>query len=83
MQATADSKTVKIKGPGIARGVVMLGRVSREFPSKVISRCPAIRLAVSRTQSVIGRIRFLVSSINTMKDIRAFGVPCGTRCASM
>lgn len=83
IQATADSKTVKIKGAGMAKGTMMLGRANKEFPSRVISRCPAIRLAVSRTQSVIGRIRFLVNSINTMKDIRAFGVPCGTKCASM
>lgn len=49
-----------------------------EFPSSVIRRCPAIRLAVNRTHSVRGRIRFLDSSIITMKGMRAVGVPCGS-----
>jgi len=50
----------------------------KEFPSSVIRRCPAIRLAVSRTHSVRGRIKFLDSSIITMKGMRAVGVPCGS-----
>lgn len=32
---------------------------------------------------MIGRIIFLVSSIITMKDMRANGVPCGRRCDNM
>jgi hypothetical protein len=49
------------------------------FPSRDMSRCPAIMLAVSRTHRVMGRIRILVISIRTMKFIKAVGVPCGTR----
>jgi hypothetical protein len=51
----------------------------KEFPNRESKRCPAIKFAVSRTQSVIGRIKLLVSSIITMKDMRARGVPCGRR----
>jgi len=36
--------------------------------------------AVSRTHNVMGRIRFLVISIRTIKFISGVGVPCGTRC---
>jgi len=49
------------------------------LPKRVIKRCPAIRLAVSRTQRVIGRIMFLVISITTIKDIKAIGVPWGNK----
>lgn len=40
-------------------------------------------LAASRTARVPGRITFLIVSINTIKGIRAPGVPWGTRCANM
>jgi len=60
----------------------MLRLVSR-FPRRVIRRCPAIRFAVSRTHRVIGRIRFLVSSIKTINIMRAVGVPCGSRWESI
>jgi len=53
------------------------------FLNKVRSRCPAIRFAVSRTHKVMGRIRFLIISIMTIKDTKAVGVPCGTKCVSM
>jgi len=75
MQATADSKMVRIKGeikPVTAAGALT---AMSEFPNKVIKRCPAIKLAVSRTHKVMGRIRFLVISITTIKDISAAGVP--------
>lgn len=49
--------------------------VIRKLPRSDISKCPAIRFAVSRTQSVIGRIIFLVSSIRTINGIRGEGVP--------
>jgi len=55
----------------------------REFLSKVSNRCPAIKFAVRRTHNVIGRIRFLIISIITIKDTKAVGVPCGTRCVNM
>jgi len=53
------------------------------FPRSDISRWPAIRLAVSRTHRVMGRIRLLTSSMITMKFIRATGVPWGRRWESM
>jgi hypothetical protein len=36
--------------------------------------------AVSRTHSVIGRIRFLISSIMTINMDKSIGVPCGSKC---
>lgn len=39
-------------------------------------------LAASRTANVSGRINSLISSIQTMKGIRAVGVLCGIRCAN-
>jgi hypothetical protein len=36
-------------------------------------------LAASRAESVIGRMRFLIISINTTNGIRGAGVPNGTR----
>lgn len=52
-----------------------------EFPNKVSNKCPAIILAVRRTDKVIGRIIKLVDSIITIKVIKAFGVPDGIRWA--
>ena len=37
-------------------------------------------LAARRTDSVIGRIKFLTNSIKTIRGIRAAGVPEGTKC---
>lgn len=83
MHATADSKMVRIRGAiSNAREPSALVAINA-FPSKDIKRCPAIKLAVNRTHNVIGRIRFLVISISTMNDIKAGGVPCGTKCLSM
>lgn len=83
MTATAVSKIVRIRGTGIRKMEIEALIVSIAFPKRVISRCPAIRFAVSRTHKVMGRIKFLVSSIRTMNLMRATGVPCGTKCASM
>jgi len=52
-------------------------------PSRDIRRCPAIKLAVKRTQRVTGRIMFLVISIMTIKFISPVGVPCGSKWESM
>jgi hypothetical protein len=41
-------------------------------------RCPASMLAVNRIISVIGRIKFLINSIITIKGINKVGVPNGT-----
>jgi len=46
--------------------------------SRPINKCPAIMFADSRTDSVIGRMMFLVISIITIKFIRGVGVPVGT-----
>jgi hypothetical protein len=48
-------------------------------PKSLINKWPAVMLAVSRTASVIGRIRFLRLSIRTKNGIRAAGVLIGTR----
>lgn len=53
------------------------------FLNRVINRCPAIILAINRTARVPGRIIFLIVSIITIKDIRAIGVPWGTRWVNM
>jgi len=53
------------------------------FPNRDIRRCPAIKLAVSRTHNVIGRIIFLTSSITTINIIKAGGVPWGSRWESI
>jgi hypothetical protein len=53
------------------------------LPRRVRSKCPAIMLADRRTASVPGRIIFLIDSIRTINDIRADGVPWGTRWANM
>jgi hypothetical protein len=48
-------------------------------PKSPIRRCPATILAVSRTDKVTGRIKFLTSSTSTIKDISSPGVPTGTK----
>jgi len=83
MQATAASKIVRIIGVIINKIEKLILVESREFLSNVNNRCPAIKFAVSRTHSVIGRIMFLIISISTINDTKVVGVPCGTRCVSM
>lgn len=78
--ATAVSKIVSVAGIIImvicvAKVIFVIIPLRRDR-----SRCPATMFAVSRTHRVIGRMRFLVISIITMKFIRGVGVPCGTRC---
>lgn len=51
----------------------------RLLPKSDINRCPAIMFALSRTAKDIGRIRFLIDSIKTIKGISGPGVPIGTR----
>ena len=45
----------------------------------VSNRCPAIILAVNRTDKVIGRIKFLIVSIITINGIKSVGVLWGIR----
>lgn len=44
-----------------------------------INRCPAVRLAASRSPSAIGWANNLNVSIHTISGIKALGVPCGTK----
>jgi len=83
MQATADSRIVKVMGAMRERTLENMGREVKAFPRRDISRCPAIKFAVRRTHKVIGRIMFLTSSITTINTIKAAGVPCGTKCANI
>lgn len=81
MQATADSRIIK-RISALARG----RKINQELltswlPKSVRRRCPAIILAASRTDRVIGRMRFLIISITTINGIRTGGVPVGTKWA--
>lgn len=49
------------------------------LPNSLISKCPAIMFAVSRTASLPGRIKLLTVSIITINGISAAGVPEGTK----
>jgi hypothetical protein len=49
--------------------------------TNVINKCPATRLAANRTDKVIGRITLLTNSIKTIKGIKTYGVPTGTKWA--
>jgi len=55
-----------------------LADINAKFLKSLINKCPATILADNRTERVIGRIKFLISSIITIKFIRAVGVPVGT-----
>lgn len=82
--ATAVSRINKM----ICNDMVMVsGRIllesMAEFSIRVMIRCPAVRLAVRRTDRVIGRIALLVVSIMIMKGIRKAGDLGGTRWASI
>jgi len=78
IRATALSKVVRIIGVILSRRWVVVGNPIIKLLSSDIRRCPAIIFAVRRTHSVMGRIRFLVISIRTMKFISIVGVPWGT-----
>jgi len=45
---------------------------------RCIRRCPAVMFATSRTDNVIGRIKFLTISIKTIIGIKGKGDPIGT-----
>jgi hypothetical protein len=83
MQATANSKIVSSIGIIIKKILVNNVILIMALPNKDISKCPAIKFAVSRTDRVIGRIRFLTNSINTINIINELGVPWGTKCDSI
>jgi len=82
--ATAISSVKRIIGVvTIIGSVKKLSFEATWLPNSVINRWPAIILAVRRIASVAGRIILLVVSINTIKGIRAGGVPCGIKCANI
>jgi len=57
-------------------------KIQIKFSDKLLSndnkRWPAIMLAARRTESVIGRIKFLIFSIKTIKKDKIIGVPKGS-----
>lgn len=53
------------------------------LPNNLISKCPAIMLAVRRTARDPGRIKFLIVSIKTIKGIKIGGVPLGIMWANI
>lgn len=53
----------------IVKGIIWLDLMA-EFSIRVMIRCPAVRLAVNRTDKVIGRMVFLVVSIMIMNGMR-------------
>jgi len=83
MQATADSRIDRTIGAADNMAEWYTDIPIMKLPSRDSKRCPAIRLAVRRTHRVMGRIMVLTSSITTMNDIRAGGVPSGVRWISI
>lgn len=82
--ATAISSTVNrhrsINAIKATMGVDSVVIVAVE--TRVISMCPAVRLAVNRTASATGRISTLIVSIIIRIGIRKLGVPAGSMWAS-
>lgn len=72
---TADSKVKRRICVIIKIQIKVEGRPAPVFPKRVISKCPAIILAVNRTARVPGRIIFLIVSMQTIKGIKIPGVP--------
>jgi len=77
MKATPTSKKNKINPPINIRPLA--GERGEPLLINLIKRCPATMLAANRTDSVIGRIKFLTNSIITIRGIKAPGVPVGTK----
>lgn len=76
--ATANSNKIKIIR--IIEGIPIILIV---FVNRPIIICPAVRLAASRTDSVIGRINCLIVSIRTINWDKKIGVDNGTRCLNI
>jgi len=75
--ATAISRRDRIISMGLAK-MEFICLFKAKFLSNLNRRWPATMLADNRIDKVMGRMMFLVSSISTMKFIRASGVPVGT-----
>lgn len=54
-------------------------KIKTKFDNKIINKCPAKILATNRTIRVIGRIKFLVTSIKNNKKVKIKGVPSGIK----
>jgi len=78
--ANSRSKRVLIK---IEVGINKIGVASLVSLRRLKRRWPAIILAVRRTESVVGRIILEIVSISTIKNLKAIGVPKGTRWENM
>lgn len=81
--ATASSNTNKIIWVLIKIKFVLLFIMFPWFPNRVNNKWPAIMLAESRIESVIGRITFLMVSIKIINIISVKGVPVGRRLANI
>ena len=83
--ATAISRSInraRMDRVSPASSVEVVTRLSAAVEIRCIRRCPAVRLAVSRTASAIGRMSRLIVSIKIKIGIRGVGVPSGRRWAS-
>lgn len=80
MKDTANSNRVKSNNPPKINKNLKKFRRDMGPLIRTIKRCPATMLAANRTDSVIGRINLLTTSIITIKGISATGVPNGTKC---
>ena len=78
MKATETSRNMRITPDEIITGIKKIFIVPPLI--NLISKWPATILAARRTDRVIGRIKFLTSSITTISGISKFGVPLGTKC---
>ena len=78
MMETAISSTIRATITGIVENTIIFLMACIELPNRDSIRCPAIILAVNRTDRVMGRMMFLVSSMITIIGNNGVGVPVGT-----
>lgn len=71
INATAISKTSNRINPPNNRVIRPKFKLIIGNLIKVINKCPATKFAAKRTDRVIGRIKFLINSISTIKGIKA------------
>lgn len=86
MQATASSKMDSRNSSSsviILRVMCVLMKFSAAVLTIVISRWPAVMLAVSRTPSANGRISRLIVSIIIINGISGVGEPSGSMWANV
>lgn len=76
--ATAVSKIIKNNIIGKINNI-LIGKEKGIEVRRWISKCPLIILADNRTDKVIGRIKFLIDSIITIKKVKIIGDPRGTK----